>query len=288
MLAAKRRDTHLINWLQDIYPEIAIELGVPLMKGPFGYVLSRLRDASLKAADVNVVVGERMAEYVLSRGITRDRIQIIHNWSDDDQIYPVDKANNPLRREWGLDEKFVVGYSGNLGRAHEFNTVLAAGELLRDHPRIVFVFIGGGHRMNELAQIVKARGLDSTFKIFPYQERKLLNYSLGVPDIHWVSLKPTVEGLIVPSKLYGIAAAGRPIIAIAARDGEIARLVRLHNCGLVIEPGKANLLAIALAKLSTDMHLLTDMGTRSRVMLDAYFTRRRAFELWSNVLNQLE
>ena len=288
MLAAKRRDTHLINWLQDIYPEIAIELGVPLMKGPFGYVLARLRDASLKAADINVVVGERMAEYVLSRGITRDHIQVIHNWSDDDQIYPIANADNPLRRKWGLDEKFVVGYSGNLGRAHEFNTVLAAGEQLRDHPRIVFVFIGGGHRMDELAQMVKARGLDATFRIFPYQDRKLLRYSLGVPDIHWISLKPTVEGLIVPSKFYGIAAAGRPIIAIAARDGEIARLVHLHNCGFVIEPGKANLLAIALAKLSTDTHLLTEMGTRSRVMLDAYFTRRRAFELWRNVLNQLE
>ena len=160
MHAARRRGAHLINWLQDIYPEVAIRLGVPLVKGPAGQTLAYFRDASLKAADTNVVVGERMAEYVMLRGISPDRVHVIHNWSDDEQISPVTHADNPLRRGWGLDDKFVVGYSGNLGRAHEFETILAAGERLRNDPRIVFIFIGGGHRMDELDRTVKARGLD--------------------------------------------------------------------------------------------------------------------------------
>ena len=287
MRAARRRGALLVNWLQDIYPEVAIELGVPLVKGPVGRILSKLRNASLRAAQLNVAVGQRMAEYLVSLGIARNRIQVIHNWSDDDQISPVSNSDNPLRREWGLNNKFVVGYSGNLGRAHEFNTVLAAGEQLRDNPRIVFVFIGGGHRMDELARQVKARGLTSTFRFFPYQDRKLLKYSLSVPDIHWISLNPAVEGLIVPSKFYGIAAAGQPTIAITARDGEIARLVDQYQCGIVIEPGNANALAAALRRLSTDTASVPAMGLRARAMLDAQFTRQQAFDRWRNALDRL-
>ena len=229
-----------------------------------------------------------MADYVMSRGITRDHIEVIHNWTDDDEIFRRVTTDNPLRREWGLEEKFVVGYSGNLGRAHEFNTVLAAGELLRHNQDIIFVFIGGGSGMRELADAAEARGLNSTFRFFPYQDRKLLKYSLALPDVHWISLKPSVEGFIVPSKFYGIAAAGRPVIAITARDGEIARLVQLHRCGVVIEPGQARLLAATLLQLSADTGSLVEMGVRSRFMLDDCFRRRKALEQWRNVLGRLE
>ncbi len=288
MNAAKRRGVHLINWLQDIYPEVAVELDIPLLNGPVGGGLSYLRDKSLRAATANVVVGRRMAERLALRGICPGKVEVIPNWSDDDQISPRPNADNPLRRKWGLDDKFVVGYSGNLGRAHEFDTVLAAGERLRQDPHIMFLFLGSGHRMDELARIVKTRGLDSTFRFLPYQDRALLKYSLCVPDVHWISLKPALEGLIVPSKFYGIAAAGRPILAITARDGEIARLVQEHNCGLVIEPGQADTLAAALAQLSTDAPSLAAMGLRARAMLDARFTRRHAFDQWSDVLDRIE
>jgi colanic acid biosynthesis glycosyl transferase WcaI len=288
MRIAKRRGAHLINWLQDIYPEVAIELGIPFLKGPGGNALSYLRDASLKAAKANVVVGERMAERVISRGVTPERVHVIPNWSDDEQISPVCNADNPLRREWSLDDKFVVGYSGNLGRAHEFDTVLACGERLRTNPRIVFVCIGGGYRMDEFVRAAKTRGLESTFRFMPYHDRPLLKYSLCVPDVHWISLNPAVEGLIVPSKFYGIAAAGRPIIAITARDGEIAQLVQQYKCGLIIEPGKADALAAALVRLSTDAPTIAAMGARARAMLDARFTRRHALDNWRSLIDRIE
>ena len=226
MHAARSRGARLVNWLQDIYPEVAIELGVPLIKGPVSGLLSRLRNASLKAADANVVVGDRMAQKVKTLGVASDRVHVIPNWCDDEQITPVAAADNPLRSKWQLEDKFVVGYSGNLGRAHEFDTLLAAAEQLKNSPRIVFLFIGGGHRSEELVHQVRARGLSDTFRFLPYQDNDVLKYSLSIPDVHWISLRPALEGLIVPSKIYGIAAAGRPMIAITARDGEIARLVQ--------------------------------------------------------------
>jgi colanic acid biosynthesis glycosyl transferase WcaI len=224
---------------------------------------------------------------LVKRGVTPDRIKVIHNWTDDVEITPISHEKNRLRKLWELEDKFVVGYSGNLGRAHEFDTILAASERLRHDPRIVFLFIGSGHNLDKLAELVKSRGLDANFRFIPYQERALLKYSLGVPDLHWLSLKPGLEGLIVPSKFYGIAAAGRPTIAITATDGEIANLVRINNCGRVIEPGESEKLAATILELSGSPEQLATMGRNARAMLDAQFTRRAAFRRWCDVLDEV-
>jgi len=285
--AAEGRGLHLVNWLQDLYPEVAMELGVPFTKGPLGRGLLQLRDASLRAAAANVVVGERMAEVVRNRGIAPETIHVIPNWCDDEEIQPVAPLTPPLRQEWGLGEQFVVGYSGNLGRGHEFETVLAAAERLRSDQRLCFLFIGGGKQFAELAHSVRRRGLDHLFRFLPYQERKILRLSLGVPDIHLISLRPEVEGLIVPSKLYGIAAAGRPIIAVGASDGEVGRLVRRHNCGVLVEPGQGELLADRLRCLRANPGRLAEMGRRARAMLEVHFTRRQAFERWRSLVDEI-
>jgi glycosyltransferase involved in cell wall biosynthesis len=285
--AAKRRSTHLVNWLQDLYPEIAIELGVPLIKGPVGGAIAFLRNRSLRLADANMVLGQAMAIRVRACGVVADRVHVIPNWTDDEEIVPVSPAENPLRREWQLADKFVVGYSGNLGRAHEFETVLAAAGRLRDEPRIVFVLIGGGKQFDELASQVRARKLERTFRFFPYQNRAMLKYSLCLPDVHWISLRPELDGLIFPSKFYGIAAAGRPMIVIAAKAGEIAELVARYRCGIAVAPGDADGLSQAIAALSRDPLRCADMGRRARDMLDANFSRRRAIELWQSVLAKI-
>jgi glycosyltransferase involved in cell wall biosynthesis len=287
MRAARKKGARLVNWLQDIYPEIAVELGVPLFKGPIAFGVCYWRDRSLKSAAANVVVGQGMADRLIKRGVRPDQIRVIHNWTDDADIVPISLEQNRLRILWGLEDKFVVGYSGNLGRAHEFDTILAASELLRHDPRIVFLFIGSGHLHDQLAKLVQSRGLASQFRFFPYQERAQLKYSLAVPDLHWLSLKPALEGLIVPSKLYGIAAAGRPIIAISAADGEIANLVRNNNCGRTIEPGEGEKLAAAILELSRNPEQLATMGQNARAMLDAQFTRRAAFKRWCAVLDEV-
>jgi glycosyltransferase involved in cell wall biosynthesis len=284
MQAARRRGLQLVNWMQDLYPEVAIGLGVPWLDGPVGHALSRLRDAALRAAAVNVVVGAGMADNVAARGIAAERIRVIANWCDDQDIVPIPHSDNPLRRAWGLEDRFVVGYSGNLGRAHEFDTVLAAAERLRDDPRTIFLCIGGGQKREALMGGVKARRLERSFRFMPYQDRRQLRYSLGAADVHWISLKPELEGLVLPSKIYGIAAAGRPMIAITAIDGEIARLVRQHDCGLVVEPGDAASLVAALACLSADSARRDAMGRRARAMLDTHFTRGLAFARWREVL----
>src|SRR5262249_38289328 len=141
---------------------------------------------------------------------------------------------------------------------------------------------------NELADAVGQRGLEHLFRFFPYQDQALLKYSLCAADVHWISLRPELEGLVVPSKFYGVAAAGRPVIAITARSGEIARLVEQYACGFVIAPGNADALAETLVRLSTDTERIAAMGRNARAMLEARFTRREAFGRWRGLLDHIE
>jgi colanic acid biosynthesis glycosyl transferase WcaI len=283
----QRRGARLVNWLQDLYPEVATALNVPLLHGSLLRRITALRDRSLKVAAANVVVGRLMADQVAARGVARDRIHVIANWSDDASIVPVAPGDNLLRRQWGLKGKFVVGYSGNLGRAHEFDTVAAAAEQLQSNPDIVFLCIGGGHQMGQLEQRVRERGL-SNFQLRDYQDQSVLQLSLAVADVHWVSLRPELEGLIVPSKVYGIAAAGRPILAICASDGEIATLVERHQCGFVVAPGAVKSLVEVIFRLSKDPQLCKRLGRRARAMLDANFTRHQALQRWRSLLQDLD
>ena len=184
--ATGRRQAYLVNWLQDLYPEVAAELGVPLMRGPLGSVIAFFRNQSLRRAHANVVLGTSMAARARACGVAENAIEVIANWCNDEEVVPIPAADNPLRHEWGLTGKFVVGYSGNLGRAHEFDTVLDAADRLRGDTRIVFVCIGGGQHFDELKNKVRARKLEGRFQFRPYQDQAALRYSLSLPDVHWI------------------------------------------------------------------------------------------------------
>ena len=284
---ARHRRARLVNWLQDIYPETASILGVPLLRGPAASALATLRNRRLREADATVVVGELMARRIKQLGAVPARVHVIANWCDDETIRPAAGIDNPLREAWHLSGKFVVGYSGNLGRAHDFETVLSAAERLRNDSRIVFLMIGGGKHFEDLAKGVKARGLDDSFRFHPYQARAMLPHSLGVADAHWLSLHPALEGLIVPSKFYAVAAAGKPMLMIGDSEGEIGHLIRDHRCGTIIRPGDAATLADTLQRWSGAPGAIYEMGARARQMLDAQFTRRRALDQWSRLLGEL-
>lgn len=273
----------LVNWLQDVFPEVAHVLGLRLVRGLLLTILTRLRNASLRSAYRNVVLGERMAELVAAQGVQPDRVQIIPNWSDGDSVTVVAHPANPLRSAWGLADRFVVGYSGNLGRAHEFRTILDAAASLQAESRIAFLFIGAGAQLREVEAEVRRRQLRNvTFQ--PYQPRERLHESLGAADVHLVSLNPTLEGLIVPSKFYGIAAAGRATIFIGDADGEIARAVRVGECGYTVSVGDADALATLVRRLAADPGLNAQLGQNARITFERRFDRRLAADAWYDLV----
>jgi glycosyltransferase involved in cell wall biosynthesis len=280
---AALRGARLVNWLQDLFPEVAGTLGMRLVRGPTLALLRFARNATLRSAHTNVVLGERMEELLRQQGISSNQIRIIPNWADGEHIRPLARDANLLRREWGLENKFVVAYSGNLGRAHEFETILDAADALAHRPEIAFLFIGGGAQRETVEREVVRRGLPNVmFK--PYQPRERLSQSLGVADVHLVSLNPALEGLIVPSKFYGVAAAGRLTIFIGDPDGEIARILNATASGFTVPSGDAPRLAQLIVELAGDPAQCESMGARARSTFDERFDRKRGVLAWKNVL----
>lgn len=278
---ARLKGARLVNWLQDLYPEVAEHLQVSGV-GLAGGCLKSLRNRGLRLASANVVIGRCMAEMLQSQGIAREKITVIPNWVDDTAIRPLPREGHPLRREWGLDDAFVVGYSGNMGRAHEFRALPDAIDSLASEQRIRFLFIGAGARRNELSDVLgKSHSGNTLFK--PFQPRDRLGFSLTVPDVHLATLQNSLEGLIVPSKFYGAIAAGRPVIFMGPAGCEVARVIREWNCGFVIDPHDGADLARVVRMLCDDPQQCRIMGSRARQAIDANFGRDHALAAWQAV-----
>ncbi len=281
------RGARLVTWLQDLYPEVAMRLNVPLVSGIAGRFLQRLRDWSARVAAANVTIGSRMRDYLVSRGVASDTIEIISNWADERSIVPVPRDANPLRGDHALEGKFVVGYSGTLGRAHEFDTLLAAARLLFAHDDVVFVFFGGGYSLGRLKERVEREKLSARFRFLPLQPRDRLAQSLSLPDVHWVSLRPELEDCIVPSKIYGIAAAGRPMIAIAGDDGELDRLSRSLGLCAMVRPGDGRGLAEAILHLHGNEAAREEAGARTRSLSETRFSSIASLNAWVDLLDRI-
>lgn len=284
-IVARIRGLVLVNWIQDLFPEVARELGVNAIK-LVAPILKRLRNVSLQAARVNVVLGQQMANRLKEEGVPGEKIRIIPNWADGTAINPVPPKDNPLRRDWGLDNKFVVGYSGNMGRAHEFSTILRVIEQLRDDEAIHFLFVGSGAQRGWLMEQADVRQLPN-ISFRPYQERNILHYSLSVPDLHFISLKGDLEGLIVPSKFYGILAAGRPVLFIGAPDGELAQAIKESSCGLAVATGDAESAAQFIRLLATDHERTKLLREKARQLFDEHYDIVKALGSWKSLLSEI-
>ena len=282
--AARRRGARVVNWLQDVFPETAAALGVPLARGIVGSALVHWRNHSLERAARNVVLGELMEKRLEDEGVPAALVTVIHNWSVGESVKPLAASENALRAEWGLQGKFVVGYSGNMGRAHDLDILLEAAQRLSGHEDIAFLFIGSGSQRDALERRARDGGLRNvTFQ--PYQPRERLGASLTVPDCHVVSLKPSLEGLVVPSKLYSSLAAGRPVLFVGAADGEIGRLVRAHDIGRVADPSDAAAIAAAILELREGMPAA---GARGRALFEREFDAPVAMARWSRLLAEVK
>ena len=190
ILPIRLRRAHLVNWVMDLFPETAIELGLIKDKTLPGKLSLLLRNWSMRQSALTICPIDRMARFLSAQGISADNLAVVHHWADKDEILPVDPQQNPLRHAWGLGDKFVIGYSGNFGRAHDFQTVLDAAEQLKANPDLVFLMIGEGQQRRYVEDEARRRGL-SNIVMKPFQPVEQLSESLGAADVHLVSLKRT-------------------------------------------------------------------------------------------------
>lgn len=259
VLGGVHRARHVI-WEMDVYPDIATDIGYFRKGGIVDRVSGRVLDWSRRRSAAIIVLGDEMKARLVARGIPADKIHVAENWADSAEIAPQPFPQGPL----------VVHYSGNLGLAHEVMTITSVIKRLRNHPDIRFVFVGGGPRRPDLERICHAEDIRNV-EFRPYCSRANLGRNLAEGHLGLVTQLPQTLGSVVPSKIYGIMAAGRPLLYIGPDGSTPAHHIRRFDCGWQIQPGDADGLENLLLHLNGNRRLLLEAGGRARTAFEQNF-----------------
>lgn len=284
LLLARRAGARFVFLCEDVFPEVA-RLLEDFHSPTVDRALDRVNRLLLRKADRVVALGETMRHrLVTGKGAHPDRVRVIHNWADCAAIVPGPKRN-PFAIAHGLADRFVVMHSGNVGLAQELDTLLDAARHLRDCSDLVVAVVGDGTKRGALEARARAEGLDHV-RFLPSQPREVLRESFAAADVFVVSLKAGLAGYIVPSKVYGILAAGRPYVAVVEPDSEVVAITRKHECGLVAEPGDGEALAKRIRELYRDPVLRERLGENGR-RAALEFDRRGQIRAYDELLREV-
>ncbi len=267
--------------LQDVFPESAVIAGVIKKKSILFKILSYLNHTVYKFSDSTIVLSSSMQKFVEQKTGLRDKFCVIENWSIEN-INLSKKQDNPFATLHGLDKVFTVLYSGNMGRLHDIESIAEAANLLKNSP-IQFVFIGDGPKKKIIEQTLEKYQLKNIL-LLPFQPRENISLSLTACDISLVSLIPGAESIVAPSKLYGMLAAGRGIIAISSPNSYIDQLLTTYDCGVNSPPHNPQHLANVIIELSHQPLKIKAMGEKARLLYESKYTFEHALDEYETLL----
>jgi len=258
-ILARLKRCPLVYGVNDVYPEVAVALGV-LREGLLVRVGRWLETRAWRGATRLVLIGERLREIALARGIDATRLAVIPNWADAKRIEPL--ADSALRREWGIREgEFLVEYAGNFGRSQDLQNVLAAARIVEQtSTNVRFVFVGSG----SASEVERWTAAVPSLKVLPFQPEERLSEVLSAADLSLVPLRRGLGRYCVPSKVYSILASGRPVGAVLDRDCDVARIVEEIDCGFRVDPDDPESLAREILRLARDPELARRQGRNGR------------------------
>jgi glycosyltransferase involved in cell wall biosynthesis len=298
------KGTRFVFWTMDLYPDVPLAAGV-IKRGSFAHwIFSKLDRFCLRRADLVVVLGRCMRDRVLANGVSPRRLATITPWSDPDEVQnipsrrfapsfdavsagraaavdmkPVIAGANNFREEWGIGNRFVIEYSGNCGVGHDVASVCEAMLALRDDDDIRWVIVGGGVAWPKIEEFI-ARHRIQNVVLKPYQPRSRLGELIALGDVHLVLVADGFDGLLIPSKFYGVMAAGRPTIYVGPESTEVAQVIQEEQCGYVIPNGNTGKLVGAIRRLQRDPVLALTMGLRGRRALEEQYAMQIACAKW--------
>lgn len=263
-LLKKVRGARHYIWEMDVYPDIAEAVGVLAPGSLLARIIGALADYSRRRADGVIALGPCMRRRLIARGVSARRIRTVENWADSARIRP---------QPFPPPEPLVLLYSGNLGLAHDTDTIAAAMDRLKDDTRFRFVFAGGGVRRAALQTFCRSRGV-ANVRWMSYQDQEDLPEHLAACHVGLVTQAPASLGAVVPSKLYALMASGRPVLFIGPRQATPAGVIARFRCGWQIDPGNPSALTDLLRLLASSPQLVEEAGARSRKALVARYDLR--------------
>ena len=276
-----------IYWVMDLYPDVLVACGVAKEDKLAIRLLDRLNTSSIRKSDATVVLGRCMLQRIQSKCVPTQNLKVIGVWSDQEEVKSVERDANPYRTEWGVGDRMLVMYSGNFGIGHDVETFLEAAKALKDDDRIRFAFVGGGKRRGRVEDFVREEGLEETCILAPYQPRERLDELLSAADAHLVTLRTGAEGVMVPSKYFGILASGRPALYIGQPTSEIARITQEENCGTAVLEGDIDGLVRAIQAYAENPQEREAAGERGRTALIEKFSMECRCRQWLQVIEGL-
>jgi glycosyltransferase involved in cell wall biosynthesis len=255
MAIQKLRGARHIIWEMDVYPDIAVDLGVLKRNGLPARIFGWLADLPRRHADRVIVLGECMRSRLIDHGLPAENIYVAEHWADSDALPSRDRStHSPCSGE------LSIVYSGNFGRAHDAETIAGAmAELNRPDDGFEFVFGGGGSRQAWMRDFCEQNSIAKA-RFLPYCERNELKSRLASGDIGLVTQHVDSTGAVVPSKSYGIMAAGRPVLFIGPRQSTTAQMIRRYGCGWQIDCGDVRSLVELLRHLDANRELVLVAG----------------------------
>ena len=301
------RGTRFVFWTMDLYPDLPVEAGIIRRNGIAHRFLRTIDLICLRNADRIVTLGRCMRQRVESKGVPASKISMIHPWSDPNEIVelpvcrletPVDSLGvarssptvpcgpNRYRTEWDIGDRSVIQYSGNFGLGHDAETVFGAMLAMKGDDSIRWVIVGDGVVRPAVEACVSTHKIGNVL-LKPYQPREHLSTLLSLGDVHLVPLVPGFDGVILPSKLYGVLSAGRPAISVGPEGSEIVRVINESRCGMVVQNDNSTGLVSVLNELHKDPAMDLALGHRGRQVFESKHSMQHAYSAWRTLLHEL-
>lgn len=288
MLACRLRGAKCLVRVDDVYPDIMCAAGMLNKYGTTYRVIDWFTKKLYQKAERVIALGRDMHELVSSKMSYRpERVRVITNWADCDLIMPTPKDTNTLLKELGISDKFVVQWSGNMGYPHEVKSIYEAILQLAEYADIHFLFIGSGYKRKWLeTKAAEAKLANVTF--LENRPRNDQNNFLNACDIALSSLVSGMTGISVPSRVYNIMAAGKPILAIGDTGSEIAMMIREEQIGWLVPPGAPGRFTAAVLEARADPARLTEMGSRARRAAKIKYSYERVIAAYCDLFRGLK
>lgn len=270
-IIARLRRARFVYNVQEIYPDIAVNLGA-LTNATAIRALQRLERFVYRKAAVVTVIASRMRDNLLAKGVPAGKVRVIPNFVDLDRLMPVAR-DNAFSRQLNLQDAFTVTYAGNMGPAQGLEIVIEAASLLSETDgHVRFLLIGEGMLRERLAASAAALPLKNV-SVLPYQPSSMMPEIYSASDISLVPQAAATGSDAIPSKVYRIMATGRPLIAVTDPQSDLAALVREAQCGVVVAPGDADRLAEVVRQAARNRAEWNAMGLRGRVHVGGHYSR---------------
>lgn len=286
-LAAAIRRAPVALLVHDLYPEAAVLAGVLPESGLLARAWRRASDWLFRRVDRIIVLGRDTRELIGARmpdGTAR--IRIIGNWADADEVRPGIPSENSLLRSLGLSDRFVLGYSGNMGRVHDIDLLVEASRRLRElAPDVHLLFVGSGAKSGRVAAAAAEPG--SNVSMLGPRNRSEQEVFLNACHVAVMALAPGMAGVGVPSRLYNVLAAGRPVIAAVDENSEPARVLREEDVGMQTDPGDVEAFVRAVAGMRDDREWVTAAGARARRAAVERFGFRAVLSAYRDLIAEL-